>query len=134
MSLSGGCHCGAVRYTVVGEPQHVALCHCNDCRKSAGAPMVSWAAFAETKLTVDQGEIATHNSSGAAMRSFCPRCGTGLFYRNAEMLPGIVDIQSVTLDDPDSLPPQAHIQVAERIGWMEGQEHLPTFARFPGVG
>ena len=47
MGMTGGCHCGAVRYSVAGEPQHVALCHCSDCRKSAGAPMVSWAAFAE---------------------------------------------------------------------------------------
>ena len=132
MKYTGGCHCGAVRYSVEGKPQHVALCHCSDCRKSAGAPMVGWAAFAEGELTIEQGLVTTHNSSGAAMRSFCPRCGTGLFYRNAEMLPGIVDIQSVTLDDPEALPPQAHIQTAERLGWIDGQERLPAFARFPG--
>lgn len=131
MTLTGGCHCGAVRYSVAGEPQHVALCHCADCRKSAGAPMVGWAAFAEADLTVTQGDLTTHNSSGSAMRSFCPRCGTGLFYRNAEFLPGIVDVQSVTLDDPDALPPQIHIQVAESIGWMKDQDQLPRFERFP---
>ena len=37
--LAGGCRCGAVRYHVSGEPAYAALCHCNDCRKSAGAPM-----------------------------------------------------------------------------------------------
>jgi hypothetical protein len=132
MKLTGGCHCGAVRYAVAGEPQHVALCHCADCRKSAGAPMVGWAAFAEADLTVTQGEVTTYNSSGNAMRSFCPRCGSGLFYRNAEFLPGIVDVQSVTLDDPDALPPQIHIQVAETIGWMKDQDQLPRFERYPG--
>lgn len=132
MKHAGGCHCGSVRYSVEGEPQHVALCHCSDCRKSAGAPMVGWAAFAESELTVEQGEVTTHNSSGSAMRSFCPKCGTGLFYRNAEMLPGIVDIQSATFDDPSRLPPQCHIQVADRIDWMAEQHALPTFARFPG--
>ena len=131
MKLSGGCQCGAVRYCVEGEPQHVALCHCADCRKSAGAPMVSWAAFAEQAFTLQQGELTTFNSSGTALRSFCPKCGTGIAYRNAAFLPGIVDIQSATLDDPAALPPQAHIQTAERLGWMDGQEHLPTFARFP---
>jgi hypothetical protein len=93
--------------------------------------MVSWAAFADGERSVQQGEVATFNSSGAARRSFCARCGTGLFYHNAEMLPGIVDIQSATLDDPEALPPQLHIQVAERLAWMDGQEHLPAFARFP---
>ena len=133
MGRSGGCHCGAIRYDVDGEPQHVALCHCSDCRRSAGAPMVSWAAFTEDALTVTQGQTITFNSSGAAMRSFCGTCGTGLFYRNADMLPGIVDIQSVTLDDPEALPPEAHIQVAERLHWMDDLYSLTRFERFPGM-
>ena len=133
MGRSGGCHCGAIRYDVDGEPQHVALCHCNDCRRSAGAPMVSWAAFTADALTVTQGQPVTFNSSGAAMRSFCGTCGTGLFYRNADMLPGIVDIQSVTLDDPEALPPDAHIQVAERLHWMDDLDSLTRFERFPGM-
>ena len=133
MGRSGGYHCGAIRYDVDGEPQHVALCHCSDCRRSAGAPMVSWAAFTEDALTVTQGQTITFNSSGAAMRSFCGTCGTGLFYRNADMLPGIVDIQSVTLDDPEALPPGAHIQVAERLHWMDDLDSLTRFERFPGM-
>ena len=131
MAYQGGCQCGAVRYEVSGEPQHVALCHCNDCRKSSGAPMVAWAAFADTQFKLVKGEPVTFNSSGSAMRSFCPKCGSGLYYRNAEFLPGIVDIQSATLDDPDALPPSAHIQVAERLGWMETAHSLPLFDRFP---
>jgi hypothetical protein len=133
MSHQGGCHCSAVRYEVSGEPQHVALCHCSDCRRSAGAPMVAWAAFAEDEFKLLQGELTTFNSSGAAMRSFCPKCGTGIAYRNAEMLPGIVDIQSATLDDPDALPAGAHIQTAERIGWMGAAHSLPEFQRYPGM-
>jgi hypothetical protein len=128
----GGCQCGAIRYRVAGEPKHVALCHCTDCRRSAGAPMVAWAAFDEAELVVIAGTPKTVNSSGATLRSFCPDCGTGLFFRNADYLPGIVDIQSATLDDPDALPPQAHIQVAERLEWMKTQASLPEFARYPG--
>lgn len=134
MERSGGCHCGAIRYQVSGEPQHVALCHCSDCRRSAGAPVVSWAAFAEGELELTQGTPITFNSSGAAMRSFCGTCGTGLFYRNADVLPGIVDIQSTTLDDAEALLPGAHIQAAERLHWMDGLEALPKFDRFPGMG
>ena len=93
--------------------------------------MVAWAAFAEDQLKMLAGTPKTFNSSGSAMRSFCNECGTGLFYRNAQYLPGIVDIQSVTLDDPDALPAGAHIQVAERIGWMASAHSLPEFQRFP---
>lgn len=132
MELEGGCHCGTVRYKVSGEPQHVALCHCSDCRKSAGAPAVAWAAFSEGEFALLQGELTAFNSSGSAMRSFCPKCGTGIAYRNTEMLPGIVDIQAATLDDPNALPAQAHIQVAERIDWMAEAHSLPEFERYPG--
>jgi hypothetical protein len=132
MEHEGGCHCGAVRYAVKGEPQHVTLCHCSDCRKSSGAPMVSWAAFAEDEFRILSGEATTFNSSGQSMRSFCGKCGTGIYFRNAQFLPGIVDIQTSTLDDPDALKPTAHIQTAERIGWMAEAHGLPSFERFPG--
>jgi hypothetical protein len=132
-SHAGGCHCGAVRYEVTGTPQHTVLCHCSDCRKASGAPAVAWAAFAENEFKVTRGEPKTRNSSGQSMRSFCGECGTGLYFRNAGTLPGIVDIQSATLDDPDAMPASLHIQVAERIGWMETAHTLPTFPRYPGM-
>lgn len=126
----GGCQCGAVHYKATGEPQHVSVCHCNDCRKSAGAPYVSWAAFAAADFETS-GEIAVYNSSGQAMRHFCPRCGTGLFYVNEEMLPGLVDIQTCTLENPEVLTPHLHVQAAEQLAWTVGVENLPKFERFP---
>ena len=132
MELEGGCHCGAVRYRVSGEQQHVAICHCRDCRKSAGAPMVSWAAFPSGCLAITRGEPRSWNSSGDAYRSFCADCGTGLWYVNETFLPGLVDIQTATLDDPEALPPRAHVQVAERLDWMTRINDLPELERSPG--
>jgi len=131
MAHSGGCHCGAVRYTVSGTPVHAGLCHCQDCRKSSGAPMVAWAAFEAGDFSVTKGEARTRNSSGKSMRSFCAECGTGLWYSNADFLPGLIDIQIASLDDPEALPPVCHIQTAERIGWMASAHELPAFKRFP---
>ncbi|MCM8613684.1 GFA family protein [Accumulibacter sp.] len=131
MNLSGRCLCGAIHYQLSGAPRVVALCHCRDCRRSAGAPAVAWAMFPETSLTVTKGQPRTINSSGTAMRSFCADCGTGLFYRNAAVLPGLVDVQSATLDDPEALPPTVQVQTAERLDWMLHLHELPEFARFP---
>lgn len=131
MTYAGQCLCGAIRYRLSGEPKVVALCHCSDCRRSAGAPMVAWAMFAEAALTLTQGQPKTINSSGTAMRSFCADCGTGLFYRNSVVLPGIVDVQSATLDDPAALAPTVQIQTAERLSWMTHLDQLPEFERFP---
>lgn len=131
MPLSGQCFCGAITYQVSGEPDLVALCHCIDCRRASGAPMVAWAMFPEAALTLTKGTPKTINSSGTAMRSFCADCGSGLFYRNEAVLPGIVDVQTATLDNPEALPPALHMQTAERIGWMLHVEDLPECSRFP---
>ena len=131
MPFEGGCHCGAARYSVSGVPQHVSVCHCSDCRKSAGAPFVSWAAFQQTEFMIS-GAISAYNSSGSAIRYFCAKCGTGLYYVNQDVLPGLVDIQTCTLDDPELLPPQLHVQHAEHVHWTQALEGLPKFPRFPG--
>jgi len=131
MTMSGGCHCGAVRYAVEGEAMTHALCHCSDCRRHAGAPVVGWTMYPEEALRITKGAVKVYVSSEHGRREFCADCGTGLFYRNDENLPGIVDIQSATYDDPDAIPAQVHIQTAERIGWMADAHSLPAFGLFP---
>lgn len=133
MTISGGCHCGAVRYEVEGEALTHALCHCTDCRRCAGAPMVGWTMYRTEAVTVTRGTPKVYESSEHGRRHFCPDCGTGLFFTNAVVLPGIIDIQSATYDDPNVIPAQIHIQVAERIGWMEHAHELPVFERFPSM-
>ena len=132
MSYSGQCQCGAIRFRLNAEPGTVALCHCVDCRRSSGAPVMAWAEFPEASLTMIQGEPRTVNSSGTAMRSFCSDCGTGLFYRNDAILPGLVEVQLAALDAADTLAPTMHIQTAERLSWMERVHDLPAFERFSG--
>lgn len=127
----GGCHCGAIRYEMTAEVAHHALCHCTDCRKASGAPAVAWAMAAADQVTIT-GEPLTYASSEHGRRLFCGACGTSLFYTNEVIFPGMIDVQSATLDDPDSIPLQAQIQTAERIGWMEHLEDLPAFERYPG--
>lgn len=131
MSITGGCHCGAIRYRTEGQPLHHALCHCTDCRRHAGAPLVGWTMYPAEAVTVPQGIPKVYESSAHGRRHFCPDCGTGLFYTNDDILPGVIDVQSATYDDPEAVPAQVHIQVAERIGWMENAHQLPSFERYP---
>ncbi len=133
MPISGGCQCGAIRYELSAAPDRVSLCHCRDCQLSAGAPMVSWAMMPKERLKVTKGETRTVNSSGDAFRQFCPTCGTGLFYVNETFLPGLVDVQSMTLDDPSAFPPEAQVQVAERPAWAANLHGIQAFARYPGT-
>jgi hypothetical protein len=131
MAIDGGCHCGAIRYVVQGDALTHALCHCTDCRRHAGAPMVGWTMYPADAVTITKGSPKTYESSANGRRQFCGDCGTGLFYLNAAILPGLIDIQSATYDEPNAVPAKAHIQVAERIRWMERAHELPMFERYP---
>jgi hypothetical protein len=131
MTYTGGCHYGAVRYEAVGVPLTHMLCHCRDCRRSAGAPMVGWTMYPQDAVRVTAGRPRVYASSEHGRRHFCSECGTGLFYTNAVMLPGIIDIRSATYDDPDLLPPPVQVQIAERIGWMQDAHEQAAFERYP---
>lgn len=129
--VSGQCHCGAIRYSMPTAVEHHALCHCSDCRRHAGAPLVGWALVGQDTLEVS-GTPKVYASSEHGRRHFCGDCGTGLFYTNEAIFPGQIDVQTATLDDPDLIPAQVQIQTAERIGWMARLDTIPAFERYPG--
>jgi len=106
---SGGCLCGAVRYTVRGEPFHVGRCHCADCRKRSGS---TYTIYGQWPLTAFEatGEYATYEGDG-----FCPRCGSRLFLLGDDA----VELQLGSLDDaPFELRPEAEIWIKRREPWM----------------
>lgn len=128
--LSGGCHCGAVRYQMSADVAHHSLCHCTDCRRASGAPAVSWALVKRDDIRIE-GQPKAYASSPGTQRLFCADCGTSVFFVNEAIFPGMIDVQSATLDDPDAIPMQGQIQTAERIGWMDILGTLPAFERYP---
>jgi hypothetical protein len=93
---------------------------------------VAWALAPTDRIAVT-GETRVYESSEHGRRHFCGQCGTGLFYTSEAVFPGMTDVQSATLDDPDALPLKVQIQTAERIGWMETAHRLPAFERYPGA-
>ena len=51
--ISGGCQCGAVRYTVHAPPSDVEHCHCSMCRKTNGSLFWTGATIAAEHLTIE---------------------------------------------------------------------------------
>ena len=109
--ISGGCQCGAVRYSLKAPPLVFYLCHCTDCQKQSSS------AFGESVRvrTVDvevSGDIALYTGTADSGRGkycqFCPSCGTRLFHGrtpNAEAF----NIKGGSLDDARWLKPSGHI-------------------------
>jgi len=110
---SGGCACGAVRYTVRGEPFHVGRCHCADCRKESGSTFTVYAQWPRDAFELE-GELATYDG-----RSFCARCGSRLLCLQEDD----VEIRLGSLDDaPFALRPEAEIWTKRREPWLQPVE------------
>ena len=79
--LSGGCQCGAVRFSVeTSALRRASICHCRMCQKAFGgfyAPLVN---VDPAGLTWTRGERALFRSSNIVSRGFCAACGTPLTY------------------------------------------------------
>jgi hypothetical protein len=131
--LHGRCHCRRIEYEFAESAVlNHTLCHCTDCRRHAGAPVVAWVQLPADKVKIS-GSPRTYHSSEHGRRLFCEACGTNLFYTNAEVLPGKIDVLSATLDEPGRIPVSAQYQTAERIPWMATISDLPHFERWPNV-
>jgi hypothetical protein len=73
--FEGGRLCGAVRFVATGQPESVAWCHCQSCRRHSGAPVSVFVAFKRTADVVIKGEITRFNSSPGRWRDFAPGAG-----------------------------------------------------------
>ena len=122
----GGCLCGAVRYRAAAAPFDVSHCHCDLCRRSTGAPFVTWATFPASAFAFTAGTPRERRSTPQAMRSFCGDCGTALTFREAAR-PNSVDVTAGSLDDPEKVTPVDHSFVGSKLSWLSFADSLPRF-------
>ena len=125
--LTGGCLCGAVRYTVDAEPIATRICWCRDCQHLAAGNATVNVVFPSDKVTIS-GETRDYVSSadsGTVMhRRFCPTCGTPMF-SEAESRPHLIIARAGTLDDPAMAEPQSTIWTSSAPHWALIDEALP---------
>jgi len=133
MEITGGCLCGAVRYTIAAAPLVARTCWCRVCQYiGAGSATVN-VAFPSAALAVN-GELRDFRmnaDSGNAMhRRFCPTCGTHVL-TGSEARPHLVFVRAGTLDDPELGAPQMTIWTASAPSWACFNEQLPRVERQP---
>ena len=126
--VTGQCHCGAVKYTVQGKIQ-AFYCHCESCRLNTGAPLVAWGRVQENNFHLTQGVLKSYCSSEGILWFFCAECGTSIKYESHDSKPDI-DFLLATLQSSEEIKPAYHIQVAEKLPWLEIADDLPQYARW----
>jgi hypothetical protein len=88
--------------------------------------MVAWFSVPRAEYRVVAGEPTRFASSPKAFRTFCPRCGTPLTFE-AEYAPDEIDITTVSLDDPEAMPPADHTRTATQLSWVRLDDGLPRY-------
>lgn len=129
--LSGGCMCGAVRFSI-SEPLLGALyCYCKRCQRRTGTGFsVSGLTQAGSfELTEGKDELATYDpGDGGWRKSFCGKCGSQLFTRNPDD-PDLLSVRFGALDQDPGIRPGVHQFVDYAAPWApvpdDGKPRFP---------
>ena len=83
MKVEGSCHCGAIAYEAIVDPQKAGVCHCTDCQTLSGAPFRASVPAAAEDFRILRGQpkiyIKTAESGSRRAQAFCADCGTPLW-------------------------------------------------------
>ncbi len=128
--ITGGCQCGAVRYTITEPAVDTHHCHCGICRKLHGAIFVTLSVFPRAGFKFDKGanNLGTFNSSEKLHRHFCKTCGCQLTI-DVDPLPDKIVVATGTIDNgADPGHPRntlRHAYVNSKVPWYEIGDKLP---------
>lgn len=99
-TMSGGCHCGRVRFRVTADLASVTECNCSICTKKGILHLV----VPLDRFTLLQGEdaLATYQfGTHVAKHTFCRSCGIHAFY-TPRSDPDKVSVNARCLDGVDA--------------------------------
>ncbi len=132
--FSGGCSCGAIRYTCTAEPYVSYVCHCTACQKRTASAFGISLQVPADGLTIDKGTPKTRiriaDSGNELTQHFCGDCGSSLFGTSAARK-HITVVYAGTLDDPSWVPIMANIWADSALPWVPMAPETERFAQAP---
>ena len=122
-TMTGGCQCGSVRYSVEVTDDDAYLCHCRMCQRATGGVFAALKQVPREAVRWTTREPDSRASSEIARRGFCAACGTPLTYEGngSDQL----DLTVGSFDDPGSLRPVGHFGVESRHAAWRDTRTLP---------
>jgi len=119
----GACLCGGVKFSLPQAATDASMCHCGQCRRWGGGAGV--VCVDTPGVTLESANtLRWHRSSKQSERGFCGRCGTPLFWREANPTGGgaITEFCAGALQDDRNITVSRHIYV----------DDMPTYYRMAG--
>jgi hypothetical protein len=126
-TISGGCHCGGVRYASKASSPFSIICCCIQCQKITGTGHAPQFAMPKAAVTV-QGRPAFFDikadSGNTVQSAFCPTCGNPI-YKTSSGFADFLFFHAATLDDPSQYRPQSVVWARSRQPWDHLDPALP---------
>ncbi|KAJ0146733.1 putative 60S ribosomal protein L28e [Fusarium oxysporum f. sp. albedinis] len=133
MGLTGGCQCGAIRYSANVETGTKAICHCNPCQKvRTTSAFSSNLIIPRNAFKVTKGDPRTYPHLGDSGKlyhhNFCGNCGTEVF-GVPEAAPKVLSIKVGSLDSQyrNIGPMHAELFVGNRVNYVQPLEGLKQY-------
>lgn len=127
-TYQGSCFCGAVQFTVTGEPAAMGYCHCGSCRHWSAGPVNAFTLWKPDAVKVTQGadKIGTYNKTPRSSRKWCKTCGGHVLTDHPEW--SLIDVYAATIP---SFPfkPGVHVHYQEKV--LPIKDGLPKLKDLP---
>lgn len=116
-SMTGGCHCGAARYTAIVRSDDAYLCHCEMCRRSSGNVSLAMVQVTQADVIWESGPD-WYRSSAIAERPYCAQCGSSLGFRYVDS--DKMDLTVGSFDDPARFRPVHNFSTETMLShWLD---------------
>jgi hypothetical protein len=127
-TYNGSCFCGAVQFTVSGEPAAMGYCHCDSCRTWSAGPVNAFTLWKPQSLRITRGadNIASFAKTANSQRKWCKACGGHLFTDHPEW--SLVDVYAAVIPD---FPYQPGVHVHYQESRLPIRDGLPKMHDLP---
>ncbi len=134
-TYKGSCFCGAVQFSVTGEPAAMGYCHCESCRTWSAGPVNAFSLWKPEQLKVSKGadNIGKYNKTPRSGRQWCKSCGGHLFTEHPHW--NLIDVYAAVIPD-FPFKPGVHVNYQEtRLPMKDGLPKLKDLpAEMGGTG
>ncbi len=131
MNITGQCHCGAIRFTAIANPEKVFACHCADCQIISGGPFRAVLPVPAEQVEL-QGSpkryVKVAASGNRRVQAFCGDCGTQLFATEADDAK-ILNIRLGCVNERAQLKPQVQVWHDSAMPWLRDLNGTPAHTR-----
>jgi hypothetical protein len=127
-TYKGGCFCGAVQFTVSGEPAAMGYCHCESCRTWSAGPVNAFTLWKPQSLHITRGadSIGSFAKTANSQRKWCKACGGHLFTDHPQW--SLVDVYAAVIPD---FPYQPGVHVHYQESRLHVTDGLPKMRDLP---